>query len=101
MILHKQTLLKKISGHDPLRHITCPCNILEEGTSSSIEAVFENRIDFSRKTLVISEGLVNYFSLPVISRVWQRIANLLADTEAGTYITEIYPDLKDHPYYRL
>ena len=101
MIFYKQKLLKKIPSYNPLRHAICPCNVLEKWAETSIEAVFQTHVDRSLKTVVISEGLVNYFSLPIISKVWQRIAVQLGFSKAGIYMTDIYPDLKNHPYYRL
>lgn len=77
-------------------HITVPCNILDEAGEQSIEHLMST-LDKTKKTLVITEGLVNYFELPVIRRVWSRLATELKQFPEGRYITEVYPELKDHP----
>ncbi|MET1078706.1 MAG: class I SAM-dependent methyltransferase [Pseudomonas sp.] len=57
-------------------------------------------LDHNEPVLVITEGLVNYFELPVIEAFWARLAELLGQFPTATYLTELYPDLREHPRYR-
>jgi O-methyltransferase involved in polyketide biosynthesis len=80
-------------------HITQPCNILDESGSHSIEALLAG-LDRSKKTLIITEGLVNYFDLGTIRKVWSRMAIAMKGFPQARYITEVYPKLEQHPSYK-
>lgn len=75
------------------RHRVVTCNILDTEGGDSIEAVIAREFSPSRPLLVITEGLVNYFELPVISGVWTRIAAVLRTFSPGVYLTDIYPEV--------
>ena len=81
------------------RHRVRSCNILAESGDDSIAALLTS-LDPQKKTLIITEGLVNYFELPVIRAVWARIAGGLKTFPQGFYLTDLYPDFADHPSYR-
>jgi O-methyltransferase involved in polyketide biosynthesis len=57
-------------------------------------------LNHEEPVLVITEGLVNYFELPLIESFWTRLAGELARFPRATYLTELYPDLREHPRYR-
>ena len=97
MSARKAELLDKL-GRQP-GHITQPCNILDESGAHSIETLLAG-LDKSKKTLIITEGLVNYFDLETIRKVWSRMAVALKDFPQARYITEVYPKLEQHPSYR-
>ncbi len=97
MAARKQALLATLPT-TPLHRVEA-CNILQTDGNESLEALFQ-RVDLSQPTLIISEGLVNYFELPVIRSVWQRLAQQLSAVPFGAYITDLYPDLQEHPSYR-
>jgi len=80
-------------------HVTRPCNILLEGGELSIEALVAS-LDPNKKTLFITEGLVNYFELGVIKTVWARMAKVMKTFPEAVYVTEVYPRLEDHPSYK-
>lgn len=81
-----------LAGHIPAHadHRVVVCNILEQNSPDSLESVFARELDPTRKTLVITEGLVNYFSLDAMTALWQRLAQLLKGFPEGRYITEEY-----------
>ncbi len=83
----------------PAGHITQPCNILDESGPQSIEALLDG-LDKTKKTLIITEGLVNYFDLPTIRKVWTRMAIAMKAFPQSRYITEVYPKLEQHPSYK-
>lgn len=100
MAAHKQQLLAQ-NGLLDNRHRVCSINILEENTEEALNTVFRRELDTSRKTLVITEGLINYFDLPTISGFWKRLAQTLKAFPTGYYITDLYPDFKWHPVTRF
>lgn len=97
MSAHKAKLLDSL-GRQP-GHITQPCNILDESGSHSIETLLAG-LDQTKKTLIITEGLVNYFDLPTIRTVWARMAVAMKDFPQARYITEVYPKLEEHPSFK-
>lgn len=97
MAARKAQLLNKLSR--PERHGIRSCNILDAQGPDSIQSVL-NELDVTKKTVVISEGLVNYFSLPVIREVWSRLAKSLKPFPDAYYLTDLYPNLTEHPSYR-
>ncbi len=75
-------------------------NILREQGDMSVDQLLAS-LDPHRKTLVITEGLVNYFPLPVISAFWQRLHRQLSQFPQARYLFEIWPALPSHPDYWL
>ena len=98
MAARKRNLLQRLNLLGP-KHTVTTCNILNEQGDDSLESLLDS-LDQERPVLIITEGLVNYFELPVISKVWEHMAARLKVFPAGYYITEVYPDLQEHPYYK-
>ena len=97
MAARKKALLENIGlapGHE-IRE----CNILKSEGPDSIGALLAD-LDPSQTTLIITEGLVNYFELSEIREVWSRMATGLKAFPKGWYITDLYPDFAEHPSYR-
>ena len=97
MVARKRALLAPLASLDA-RHRLVTCNILDQGTPDSLEAVLAREFDTALPLVVITEGLVNYFALPTISTVWQRLAQALRAFPAGTYLTDIYPEVSGHRF---
>ena len=97
MAARKAQLLNKLNR--PTRHGVRSCNILEADGPDSIASVL-NELDPTKKVIVITEGLVNYFPLPVIREVWSRLAKNLKRFPDAYYLTDLYPNLTEHPSYR-
>lgn len=97
MVAQKKALLTQLNALNDRHRITC-CNILDKNTADSLENVISRECDTSRPLVIITEGLINYFSLNIISPVWQRIATLLKAYPVGTYITDVYPQVEDHRF---
>jgi O-methyltransferase involved in polyketide biosynthesis len=74
-------------------------DILAADGADTLDCLFAG-LDRSQPVLVITEGLVNYFELSVIEGFWTRLAAQLQTFTRGTYLTELYPDLHEHPRYR-
>lgn len=81
------------------RHQVRAVDILAERGNQSLASLLASR-DRSQPVVVITEGLVNYFPLELIEGFWNRLATGLSDFPEATYLTELYPDLREHPRYR-
>ena len=96
MVIWENKRLKK-EGFSDERHQLTECNILRSEGELSIEHLLST-LDKTKKTLIISEGLVNYFTLDVIETFWTRLAYALSSFEEGQYLFEIWPKASDHPF---
>ena len=98
MAHRKQQLLQE---HEVLsdRHRVMPINIFAEDGELSLTHVL-SQLDQSKPVVVITEGLVNYFPLPVISEFWTKLATALSAFPQGTYLTDNYPLYRGMPFYR-
>lgn len=81
------------------RHQVRAVDILAERGNQSLASLLAS-LDRSQPVVVITEGLVNYFPLELIEDFWSRLATGLSDFPEATYLTELYPDLREHPRYR-
>jgi len=81
------------------RHRVQAVDILAAKGAHSLAALFDG-LDREQPLVVITEGLVNYFERPLIEGFWTRLAQQLGEFPAATYLTELYPDLREHPRYR-
>lgn len=97
MVARKRALLAPLASLDA-RHRLVACNILDQGTPDSLEAVIAREFDPALPLVVITEGLVNYFDLDTITAVWRRLAQALRAFPAGTYLTDIYPEVSGHRF---
>lgn len=80
------------------RHRVMPINIFAEEGELSLGHVL-GQLDHSKPVVVITEGLVNYFPLPVISAFWKTLGEALRVFPAGTYLTDNYPLYRGMPFY--
>jgi|SRR5690554_277438 len=82
------------------QHRVVPVNIFSEEGIDSVENIVDKCFDRSQPLLIITEGLVNYFSLDTLAPFWRRLETLLAGFAGGTYLTDNYPLFDDHPLQR-
>ena len=99
MLQHKQDLLSK-HGLLNARHRVVAIDILAESGALSVAEVLGG-LDKRRNTLVITEGLVNYFALAAISGFWTRLADALHAFPKAGYVTDLYPNFTWHPMVKL
>ena len=95
----RKRLLLQSQGWLNSRHQVKAVDILASDGPDSLASLFAG-LDHTQPVLVITEGLVNYFQLPVIEGFWTRLAAQLQGFPSATYLTELYPDLQEHPRYR-
>ncbi|WP_236200590.1 class I SAM-dependent methyltransferase [Pseudomonas pseudonitroreducens] len=98
MAARKSALLQEQGWLDG-KHRVRAVDILAEQGEQSLAALL-GELDPDRPVTVITEGLVNYFQRPVIEDFWRRLAAALRLFPEATYLTELYPDLREHPRYR-
>lgn len=98
MAARKSALLQEQGWLDG-KHRVRAVDILAEQGEQSLAALL-SELDPDRPVAVITEGLVNYFQRPVIEGFWRRLATALRVFPEATYLTELYPDLREHPRYR-
>lgn len=53
-------------------------------------------LDPSRPLVIISEGLVNYFTKPMLMELWSKLAQGLKGFTVGAYLTDLYPEPTQH-----
>lgn len=95
----RKRLLLHGEGWLDSRHQVRAVDILAERGNQSLASLLAS-LDRSQPVVVITEGLVNYFPLELIEGFWSRLATGLSDFPEATYLTELYPDLREHPRYR-
>lgn len=100
MAARKRKLLAD-AGVSSTGHRVIDINILAQDTTESMEAVFARELDPARKTVVITEGLINYFDYATIHGFWTRLASALTRFPVGIYLTDLYPDFRWHPGVRV
>lgn len=98
MAARKRSLLRE-AGWLSEEHQVRSVDILAPRGGHCLASLFAE-LDRRQPVLVITEGLVNYFELPVIEGFWTRLAEELQAFTGGTYLTDLYPDLREHPRYR-
>lgn len=82
------------------QHQVVPLNIFSQDSSDALDVVMKKGFDSSKPVLVITEGLVNYFSLSTIDQFWRRLQLILKSYPTGIYLTDNYPLFHDHPLHR-
>jgi O-methyltransferase involved in polyketide biosynthesis len=97
MAKRKQTLLEQ---QDRMRdnHRVTVCNIFETQPPNGLEVVLQ-QLDPTRPTLVLTEGLINYFSTASMEQFWQRLALGTRRFPGAWYLTDLYPRLRYHTAY--
>lgn len=92
MAARKRRVLKQ-NGLLAPGHSVTEVNILAESGPDSMEAVFAKHLNPGQRSIILTEGLINYFPLPVVLALWRRIAALLASSGGGIYLSDNMPDL--------
>jgi O-methyltransferase involved in polyketide biosynthesis len=88
MAERKRALLQANHGFGP-DHQVVGCDVFESGAPHGLDYVMEEVLDPDRPTIIITEGLVNYFRLEDISQVWERLAQLGQVYPKAWYITDL------------
>lgn len=98
MAKQKHALLQHLDSLNT-SHKVSVCNILTLDAPESLEALLLREFNPEKPIVVITEGLVNYFTLEDISRFWTRLAQALKGFSAGFYLSDVYPKVTQHRFY--
>lgn len=77
------------TGHLGASHQVTPVDILADDGEHALEAVMD-RVLKEGPVIVVTEGLTNYFSLPVITTFWRRLATALSKRPGSYYLFDSY-----------
>lgn len=90
MAERKQALLSEQNAYGK-HHKVIACNILERGAPHGLDYVLKNQLDPSKPTIVITEGLINYFSREALTPFWQTLAEAGKNFPNLWYFSDCYP----------
>lgn len=90
MAVRKRRLLQRHHRLGPKHRVEAVNVFAPKASQHSVEALLAG-LDAARPVAVITEGLVNYFSLAAISPFWRRLAEALRAFPAGIYLSDSYP----------
>lgn len=100
MAKQKQHLLKEQKAFGP-KHQVIPCNILASGKPHGLDYILNEVLDPSQPTIVITEGLINYFSREAITPFWQTLAKEGQKFPDLWYLADCYPLSPDNKLSKL
>jgi O-methyltransferase involved in polyketide biosynthesis len=80
-----------------LSHIETPVPRIEAADlfTDDLDRLFDS-FDPDQPLVIISEGLVNYFTKEMLATLWSRLATGLKRFPAGYYLTDVYPEPVHH-----
>lgn len=90
MAKRKQELLASQQAIGPNQQVIA-CNILAEGKPHGLDHILQDVLDPNQKTIVITEGLINYFSRDAITPFWQTLARQGKQYPELHYLADCYP----------
>jgi O-methyltransferase involved in polyketide biosynthesis len=93
MAKRKQALLQQHNGFGPDHHVVA-CDVFESGAPHGLNYIMTEVLDPARPTIIVTEGLVNYFTLEHITSAWQTLAQLGKTFPKAWYITDLVPKPK-------
>lgn len=93
MAARKSEILERHRLGAPRHHVRTIDAFADDGPDSLAAVVAD--LEPSIGTAVITEGLINYFSLDDVLGLWPRIAGVLANGAGGVYLSDIHLDVHD------
>ncbi len=92
MVEHKRRILAQLGGETD-HHYTAEIDALADAGPTSIDALCA-RLDPSRGTAIVTEGLINYFDRATVEAMWRRFARALAPFPHALYLSDVI--LREH-----
>lgn len=89
MVEEKRAMLAR-AGLASSRLRLVPIDILAEHGPLSIASAIGPELDPSVGTAIVTEGLLSYFPIADVERLWSRVRALLAGGAGGVYVAEVY-----------
>jgi O-methyltransferase involved in polyketide biosynthesis len=87
MLRNKQRILARLGG-ETATHYTTEIDALADRGQTSIDGVCA-RLDPTRGTAIITEGLVNYFDRELVLGIWRRFAAALRPFPRSLYLSDL------------
>ena len=100
MARQKKALLEDENALGP-NHQVIACNILESGAPHGLDYIMQRVLDPTRPTIVIIEGLINYFSRDAITPFWKTLKQQGTTFPGLWYLTDCYPLSREHRLFKL
>lgn len=97
MIKHKAQRLKKLNPPSNLN--LKACSFIAFNNQPSIADRLEE-LSPNQPTVIVSEGLINYFSTEDFNQALKNISAALKPFKASHYLSDLYPDDINHPSYK-
>ncbi len=88
MAAHKRRALDDAGLRGP-RHEVIAIDALADQGPSSIGAIARARLDPTRGTAIITEGLISYFDRAAVEGMWRRFAQTLRAFPYGLYLSDL------------
>ncbi|RMF12518.1 MAG: class I SAM-dependent methyltransferase [Candidatus Dadabacteria bacterium] len=88
MAARKERLLSRVSDRSP-RHLVTSGNALAADGEQSIAGRIATLLDPTAPTVVITEGLINYFPVEQAQQIWGHIVAGLKRARWGVYLSDI------------
>ena len=98
MAARKKALLSREGLLGPGHHVAA-VNILVPDGEESLQGVARKYLDPGKPTVVITEGIINYFDMDSMRDLWARIARVLGSFSGGVYLSDNMPRQSGHPFY--
>jgi O-methyltransferase involved in polyketide biosynthesis len=77
-------------GADPRRHRAVAADVLDDRAFAAVFSGPGSLLDPGRGTVVVTEGLLNYFPRPAVLGLWRRTARELARFPVGRYYSDLH-----------
>src|SRR5215470_7559371 len=87
MLRNKQRILARLGGETDT-HYTTEIDALADRGPTSIDGVCA-RLDPTRGTAIITEGLINYFERDLVLGIWRRFADALRPFPRSLYLSDL------------
>ncbi len=100
MAKHKKALLKNNNGFGKHHQVTA-CNILERGAPNGLDYILDHKLDRNQKTIIITEGLITYFSRETLIPFWKTIASAGKNFKELRYFADCYPAPRKSTHYKM
>jgi O-methyltransferase involved in polyketide biosynthesis len=90
MVSLKQKLLAEQAIPIPTNHKFIPLNALKSSGPDTLESLFHHHIQSYRGVVVVTEGLLPYFTQQETHRFWSLLSKELSVVAFGVYISDLY-----------
>ncbi|MCP4603422.1 MAG: hypothetical protein GY847_23375 [Proteobacteria bacterium] len=85
-MIHRKTIMLKKANLLGKDHSIVACSVLADEGDLSLTNIMQEHLDPNLPTAVITEGLIGYFDLAPMEKMWKRIANQLKVGSGGFYL---------------